>query len=391
MEKLYYEDSECTIFEAEVVSCTPAAGGRYLVTLDRTAFYPEGGGQPYDTGVLGSARVLEVHEKGGEILHTTDSPLETGAAVTGRVDWERRFSNMQNHSGEHILSGIIHKRFGYDNVGFHMGADAVTVDFNGVITPEELLEVETAANRLVYKNVPIITSCPSPEELHTMDYRSKKELSGEVRIVTIPDGDVCACCGTHVKTTGEIGIIKTTGMINYKGGVRISMLCGEDALADYRKRQEQVTDISHLLSAKADAVTEAVAKLKGEAAEKDMLINRLYQQIFTAKTASLPDSASPLCLFEENLNPVQLRQFCTMLYEQKKGRIVAVCSRNETAFQFALGSGSVDVRPVSKALNQQLNGRGGGSSLMVQGMWNSTEDQIREAVLGIALGAGEVC
>ena len=384
MEKLYYEDSERITFDATVTTCTPTPQGRFLITLDQTAFYPEGGGQPYDTGTLGGANVLEVHEKDGKILHTTDAPLKPGTAVAGKIDWERRFSHMQNHSGEHILSGIIHRRFGYDNVGFHMGSDAVTVDFNGVITPEELLEVETAANRLIYENVPVITTYPSPEELRAMDYRSKKELSGEVRIVTIPEGDICACCGTHVKTTGAIGIIKTTGMINYKGGVRISMLCGADALADYRKRQNQVTEISHLLSAKADGVTEAVAKLKAESSEKDMLINRLYQEIFAAKTDSLPDSQEPLCLFEENLNPVQLRQFCTMLYEQKKGSVVAVCSWNGTAYQFALGSGSVDVRQASKTLNQQLGGRGGGSSLMVQGMWNAAEDEIRRAVSVIA-------
>lgn len=384
MEKLYYADSYTQSFDATVTTCTPTPQGRFLITLDQTAFYPEGGGQPYDTGTLGGANVLEVHEKDGKILHTTDAPLKPGTAVTGKLDWERRFSHMQNHSGEHILSGIIHRRFGYDNVGFHMGSDAVTVDFNGVITPEELLEVETAANRLIYENVPVITTCPSPEELRAMDYRSKKELSGEVRIVTIPEGDICACCGTHVKTAGAIGIIKTTGMINYKGGVRISMLCGTDALADYRKRQNQVTEISHLLSAKADGVTEAVAKLKAESSEKDMLINRLYQEIFAAKTDSLPDSQEPLCLFEENLNPVQLRQFCTMLYEQKKGSVVAVCSWNGTAYQFALGSGSVDVRQASKTLNQQLNGRGGGSSLMVQGVWNAAEDEIRRAVSAIA-------
>lgn len=383
MEKLYYKDSEQTTFEAAVTTCTPTADGRYLITLDQTAFYPEGGGQPYDTGILGGARVLEVHEKDGKVLHTTDTPLEPGQAVTGHVDWHRRFSHMQNHSGEHILSGLIHRRFGYDNVGFHMGSDAVTVDFNGVISQEELLEVETAANRLIYDNVPIITTCPSQEELHSMDYRSKKELSGEVRIVTIPGGDICACCGTHVKTTGAIGIIKTTGMIHYKGGVRISMLCGEDALNDYRKRQSQVTEISHLLSAKADTVTDAVSKLNVESAKKDMLINRLYQDIFTGKANALPDSDAPLCLFEEDMNPVQLRQFCTLLYEQKKGNIVAVCSWNQNAFQFALGSNSLDARQISKELNRQLNGRGGGSSLMVQGIWNATEDEIRKAVLDL--------
>lgn len=380
MEKLYYEDSELREFEAEVRSCIPAADGRFLVTLSRTAFYPEGGGQPYDTGMLGNARVLEVHEKGEEILHTTDASLTPGTTVGGSIDWDRRFRHMQNHSGEHILSGLIHRRFGYDNVGFHMGSDAVTVDFNGVITAEQLLEVEAEANRLVFENVPVLDTYPTPEELKALDYRSKKELTGKVRIVTIPGGDVCACCGTHVKTAGAIGIIKTTGMINYKGGVRITMLCGKDALEDYEKRVRQVADISHLLSAKAEAVTDAVARLKEEAAQKDMTISRLYQQLFALKIASMPDGDGVLCLFEEGLSPVQLRQLCTMLYEQKKGRIVAVCSFRDSACQFALGSGTEDVRPVSKALNQRLNGRGGGSSLMVQGVWNAAEEEIRRAL-----------
>lgn len=383
MEKLYYEDSYLTDFQSTVISCTPTAGGKYQVVLDQTAFYPEGGGQPYDLGTLGDASVLEVHEKNGQVLHTTDLPLDQGSTVLGVIDWGRRFTHMQNHTGEHILSGIIHKRFGYDNVGFHMGTDAVTVDFNGVITPEQLAEIESEANSVVFANVPVITAYPSAEELRVLDYRSKKELSGDVRIVTIPDGDVCACCGTHVKATGAIGMIKTVGMIHYKGGVRISMLCGWDAIADYGKRQKQVADISHLLSAKADAVTDAVAKLKAEAAEKDLLINQLYQQLFAEKIAALPDQDQPLCLFEQKLTPVQLRQFCTMLYEQNKGSIVAVCSWNGTAYQFALGSGSMDVRTASKRFNQKLNGRGGGSSMMVQGIWNSTEEEIRRTVLGI--------
>lgn len=388
MEKLYYFDSEMTGFEAAVVSCTDAGDGRFLVSLDQTAFYPEGGGQPYDTGTLGGVRVLEVHEKNGQVLHTTDGPLTPGTTVRGAIDWDRRFRHMQNHSGEHILSGIIHRRFGYDNVGFHMGSDAVTIDFNGILTPEQLAECEAEANRLVYADIPVEIDYPDAEALARLDYRSKKELTGQVRIVTIPGGDVCACCGTHVKRTGSIGIIKTTGMIHYKGGVRISMLCGMDARDDYEKRLSQVTDISRQLSAKADRITDAVAKLKAESTEKDMLIGRLYQQLFAAKVASLPDSCGPLLLVEEGLSPVQLRQLCTLIYEQNKAGVAAVCSWNGNAFGFALGSKTVDVRPLSKELNQRLAGRGGGSSLMVQGMWNAPEGEIRaafESVAGAAL------
>lgn len=173
--------------------------------LDRTAFYPEGGGQPADTGSLGEAAVLDVREKPEGIVHITDKPLKAGSRVNGIIDWERRFCHMQNHSGEHILSGIVHKHYGLDNVGFHMGKDEVTVDFNGILTMEQIEAVETEVNELIWQDIPVLESYPSKEELSLMDYRSKKELSGQVRLIEFPGGDVCACCGTHVITAGEIG------------------------------------------------------------------------------------------------------------------------------------------------------------------------------------------
>ena len=392
MRKLYYEDSDIKTFQATVIRCTQdSPDGRWQITLDQTAFYPEGGGQPYDQGTLGGVKVLEVHEKDGEVVHTTDGPLPPGAVVEGMIDWNRRFQYMQSHTGEHMFTGIIHRRFGWDNVGFHMGADEVTVDFNGVVTPEQAREVEAEANRLVYANVPVDITYPTEEELKQIDYRSKKELSGQVRIVSIPGGDVCACCGTHVKRTGEVGLIKVIGMIRYKGGVRISLLFGAEALADYGRRQDQAVAISHLLSVRIDDVAEAVEKLKHESEEKDAAVSRLYQRIFTARMETLPESSRPLCLFEEGLSPTQIRQFCTMLYEHKRGSVVAVCSEtaaemdanageNANVWQYALGSGSVDMRALSKRLNECLSGRGGGSALMAQGVWNATREEIQDAI-----------
>ena len=240
MEKLYYRQPYVKAFEAVVTDCREGKNGRYQVMLDRTGFYPEGGGQPGDTGRLGPVKVLDVHEKAGEIIHETDGPLEAGTAVAGTIDWERRFGYMQNHSGEHIFSGLVHKKYGFDNVGFHMGSEEVTVDFNGVITAEELEEIETEVNRKIAENLPIRELYPAAGELEHMEYRSKKALTGQVRIIESPDSDVCACCGTHVMSTGEIGIFKITGAIHYKGGIRVSMLCGMDALKDYRKKQKTV-------------------------------------------------------------------------------------------------------------------------------------------------------
>ena len=229
-EKLYYQDAHQAQFQATVLSCRPGKHG-YDVVLDRTCFYPEGGGQPGDTGVLSGVRVTDTHEAGGEIVHYCEAPLAEGQTVEGTIDYERRFEFMQLHTGEHILSGVIHRRFGYENVGFHMGADFVTIDFSGMLTQEDLSAVEAEANEWVWKNVPIEIAYPDAEALKTIPYRSKKELTGQVRIVTIPGADICACCGTHVSDTGEIGLIKIFSCVKFHDGVRLEILCGRRALA----------------------------------------------------------------------------------------------------------------------------------------------------------------
>jgi alanyl-tRNA synthetase len=379
MEKLYYDRPYVKIFEAIVTDCRQGKDSLFEVLLDRSAFYPEGGGQPADIGTLGEAVVLDVRERPEGIVHITDKPLKAGSRVTGILDWERRFCNMQNHSGEHLLSGIVHKNYGLDNVGFHMGKDEVTVDFNGILTQEQIEAAETEVNELIWRNIPVLESYPSKEELTDIDYRSKKELTGQVRLIEFPGGDVCACCGTHVMTAGEIGILKVTGLIHYKGGVRVTMLCGGMALQDYRKKQKAVSGISVLLSAKPDLLLEAVDRLKEEGLKKDGRIGQLSKELLERKTGDYPELDAPLLVFERDLTPVQLRQFCTMLYEGKKGSVVMVCSGDEGVFQYALGSGREDMRALSKALNERLNGRGGGSALMAQGTFQALPEDIRKA------------
>ena len=366
-----------------VISCTKNKKGTWDTILNQTAFYPAGGGQPSDTGALNGVIVVHVSEKGEEIIHELEAPLEEGVLAEGVIDWKKRYDNMQQHTGEHIFSGLVHKHFGYDNVGFHMGTDEVTVDFNGVLTQEQLDELEDEANQLIYDNVPVKVFYPSKEELEELDYRSKKELTGLVRIVEIPGGDICACCGIHVETTGEVGLIKLRTMINYKGGVRISMLCGRRALMDYRERLKDEIRISNLLSAKLALVPDAVEKMKNESQEKDLALGRLWQQLLEKKTESYPESTEVLAVFEEGLLPVQLRQLATMLYEKGKGKIVGVFSGNEDeqVYQYALGSSQADMRKLSKAMNGALNGRGGGSNLMAQGTFKAAESAIRETLM----------
>ena len=381
--RLYYATPYVKTFMCTVISCTKNKKGTWDTILNQTAFYAEGGGQPSDTGALNGVKVLHVSEKGEEIIHELEAPLEEGVLAEGVIDWQKRYDNMQQHTGEHIFSGLVHKHFGYDNVGFHMGTDEVTVDFNGVLTQEQLDELEDEANQLIYDNVPVKVFYPSKEELEELDYRSKKELTGLVRIVEIPGGDICACCGTHVETTGEVGLIKLRTMINYKGGVRISMLCGRRALMDYRERLKDEIRISNLLSAKLALVPDAVEKMKNESQEKDLALGRLWQQLLEKKAESYPESTEVLAVFEEGLSPVQLRQLATMLYEKGKGKIVGVFSGNEDeqVYQYALGSSQADMRKLSKAMNGALNGRGGGSNLMAQGTFKAAESAIRETLM----------
>lgn len=381
MDKLYYNRPYVKNFEGEVLDCVQGKDGFFQVLLDRTAFYPEGGGQPADMGSLGEAAVLDVRDKPEGIVHITDKPLKAGSQVIGTIDWERRFCHMQNHSGEHLLSGIVHKHYGLDNVGFHMGKDEVTVDFNGPLTLEQIEAAEMEVNELIWRDIPVLESYPSKEELSNIDYRSKKELTGQVRLIEFPGGDVCACCGTHVMTSGEIGILKVTGMIHYKGGVRVTMVCGRMAFEDYHKKQKAVSGISVLLSAKPDGVLEAVGRLKEEGFKKEGRISQLSKELLERKAADYPQMDEPLLVFDRDLSPVQLRQFCTMLYEGKKGSVVLACSGDERAFQYALGSSQKDMRALSKALNGRLNGRGGGSALMAQGTFQAFEEEIKKAFL----------
>lgn len=378
MEKLYYQLPYVKQFEAKVLSCEKGKKG-FEVILDRTGFYPEGGGQPSDTGMLGEGRVLEVHEKGEEIIHYTDREVQAGRTVAGTVDWDGRFSNMQQHSGEHIVSGLIHGRYGYDNVGFHMGHEEMTIDLNGLLTWEQLMEIEKEANEVVYSNQQIAVTYPTEEELAELDYRSKKELAGQVRIVEIPGSDCCACCGTHVERTGEIGAIKFLSMIHYKGGVRISMVCGAKAMEDYDRKTDQATAISNLLSAKPDRLAEAVERLKNEAAEKDAQIGALTRELFALKAEKYEAGQKLLLVFEDGLLPVQVRQFCNLLLEEGKAGTAAVFSPDgRGGYNYCAGSRVIDMKEAGKTLNAKLNGRGGGSSQMIQGAFAASEEEITE-------------
>ena len=377
MNKLYYDSAYIKEFEAQVLSCQEGKKG-WEITLSATAFYPEGGGQPADTGILGNVRVTDVHEKDGQVIHYTDGPLPVGEMVRGVIDWDRRFQHMQEHSGEHLVSGLIHQRFGYDNVGFHMGTDEVTIDFNGTLEWADLMAIEEKANGMIWENLEISAVYPEKDELDAMEYRSKKELTGAVRIVSIPGGDVCACCGTHVERTGEIGLVKFLSMIHYKGGVRISLLCGKRAVEDYERKRDQVQRISVLLSARSGEIARAVEKLKDEEAKLQEKLVAAYDKLLASEVRGIKEGDGDIFILEPDFEAIQLRHLVNRLLEEKKGRtVLALGGATEGSFLYVLGSRDGDMRRLSRELNGLLNGRGGGSAQMAQGTFFATKDQLQ--------------
>lgn len=373
--RLYYEDVYKKEFEATVLECREAKKG-YQVLLDESAFYPEGGGQPSDFGTLGEARVSEVHEKDGELLHYTDRPLEAGQTVTGRIDWEHRFDLMQQHSGEHMVSGLIHEKYGYDNVGFHMGSGVITIDFNGLLTEEQMAEIEQRVNEKIWENRAVEITYPTPLEMEELPYRSKKELTGKVRIVRFPGVDLCACCGTHVTHTGEIGMVKLLSVVKFRDGVRMEMLCGKRVLNYLNMVSEQNHKVSVQLSAKAEKTAEAVARMQEENFRLKGAVLR-YEEEMNAVEAGKWENAGNVLLFKEGMEADSLRKLTDAVMNTCNGRC-AVFSRNaDGSYKYAIGEREGDLCSFTKEMNAALNGRGGGKPFFVQGSVQASEKEIR--------------
>ena len=393
-EKLFYQDSHLAEFEAEVLSCEPmtpdilpGCSGGFAAELDRTAFFPEGGGQYADTGVLGGIRVMDVQEKDGRILHLLESPLEPGTCVKGCIDWEERFMKMQQHSGEHIVSGLVHSTFGYNNVGFHLGSEDCTMDFDGELTKEQLVQIEQEANRAVWKNLEIQTLYPSEEELAGMEYRSKIEIEGQVRIVVVPGYDVCACCAPHVSRTGEIGLIKLTHVQRYKGGARVTMLCGGRALQDYETKQEQAGQISALLCAKENEIAEAVRHLRDEADSLKYELGEKEKKLIAAKAEMIPKDGGPVCVFTEDIAGDSMRLLMNLVLEAGHSVCAVFHGNDSEGYRYVIGSRTQNMRELVKEFNAAFNGRGGGKPEMVQGTARGCESEMRMWILE---KAGEV-
>ena len=379
-QKLYYQDPTLREFPATVLSCE-AAGEAWKVVLDQTAFYPEGGGQPADHGVLktagGEIAVTDVHEKNGAVVHTCAAPAEPGTVVTGVLDWARRFDHMQQHSGEHILSGILCRLYDCDNVGFHLGAEAVTIDYNADITWEQALEAERLANEAIWADRETEIFYPSPQELAALDYRSKKELTGQVRIVEFPEADRCACCGTHVARAGEVGLVKVLSCQKFREGVRMEILCGARALRYLSGTYDQALAIGRRLSVKPLETQAAVERLEAELAAGKERIAALEQTAFSALAAGQAGRGDVL-LFQDPMRPDSLRRLADAV-GKSCGGLAAVFAGEGEAWSYAVvHSDGADIAPLVKSLNQALHGRGGGRNGFAQGSVSAAREAIQD-------------
>ena len=379
-DRLHERDAYCSKFNAVVCECT-ALDGRYGVVLDRTAFFPEGGGQAADAGTINGIPVTDVQRKDSVVIHVLETELKVGEEVSCEIDWELRYSRMQGHTGEHILSGVVNSLYGYDNVGFHMGDSIMVVDFNGRLSAEDIKKIELAANKAVYSNADITVSYPSAEELETMRFRSKIELTDDLRIVSIgEDIDCCACCAPHVAKTGEVGIIKVLDFYSYKQGTRIEMVAGINALTDYMSLNARSKELMKMLSVPRDGIAEAVR-------EKNTLYQNLYNdyQKNAKKLAlyelDLVEIGGSVCSFGKGLSFDELRYCANQLTEKDYGVCMLFSENNTDEYAYVVSSKCKDIRGLAGQLNEAFAGKGGGQPGYVQGKINvSGEERLKAFV-----------
>lgn len=378
-EKLYYIDGYLTQFDCKVISFFTDEGLTFIET-DKTAFFPEGGGQTSDVGKLGEIQIDDVQIIEDKLFHIAKSTssavneLQIGKQLSGKINMAKRFSNMQQHTAEHILCGIAHKLYGFENSGFHLGANVVTMDFDHVITGEQIEEIEKLANEAVWKDVPVKCYFPTPQEAEKIEYRSKMLIEEDLRLVEIEGVDICACCAPHVKFTGEIGIIKIIGHEKLRGGSRLSMLAGERAFNDVNVKLKQNSKISKMLSAKETETAIAVGNL---ATESRKLKNEVYNSNkeiinFKIKEIKFDDK---IIIFDNSLSGNLLRDFTSQVAVRAE-EFVAVFAYADDYFRYVIASDNMDARTISKALNEKFSGKGGGDADVAQGSIKGDQSEI---------------
>ena len=379
--KLYDIDAYATEFEAKVLSCVKEEENSYCVVLDQTLFFPEEGGQTPDKGALDEIEVIDVQIKDDVVYHYVEKALEENQLVKGKIDWQHRFSNMQQHSAEHIFSGLAYKKYGMKNVGFHLSDQIVTMDFNSVFIEEQLKEMEWEINQAIVANVEIKTGYPSKEELAKLEYRSKIEIDGDIRIVEVTGYDICACCAPHVKHTGEIGMFKIQSAQKYKGGTRISFLAGFRALEEYRRKSEIVSELSDILSTNQMNLPEYVNKLKEQIYDLKGQLSNVKQAMMEEKLKEIPASQKDVFLFEKDLDASVMRTVVNKLMAEHEGVCGIFVGDDVNGYSYIMGSKHVDCRETGAMLREKLEARGGGKPQMIQGSVSATEENIKRVLL----------
>ena len=373
--KLYYEDSRMRQFTATVLSCEEGKKG-FEIVLDATAFYPEGGGQDADTGTLGGVRVLDTRDREGTVVHICDGALAVGETVEGIIDWDARFIRMQQHSGEHIVSGILNRRYGCHNVGFHMSSDIVTIDFDVEIPREALAEIEAEANAAVWADLPVKTWYPSEEELPNVPYRTKRALPWPVRIVEVPGFDICACCGTHVQRTGEIGLIRLFSAVKFRTGTRMEMACGKMALALLNRAWEQNKEVSQAFSAKIEETGAAARKMNETLEAMKYRITGLEMRLFAGIAATYAGQENAVH-FEDGLDNTAVRVLADAIADKVTGFAAVFSGDDENGYAFCLVTRNGDLRSFCNEMTGTLGGRGGGKPNFQQGRVTAGKEAIR--------------
>ena len=366
-------------FEATVLACEQAEGG-FKIILDQTLFFPEQGGQTSDIGALGEVQVSDVQLEGDNIIHYASGPLPVGERTQGTIDWAHRFNNMQQHTGEHIFTGLAHGLYGADNVGFHLSDNTVTLDLNIPLTDEQIENLEWRANRVIAANAMVNCYYPSPEELARLEYRSKKEIEGRIRIVEIEGVDMCACCAPHVASTAQVGLLKVIAHAKYKGGTRIYILCGLRALADYRLKQQLLQASYQALNCREEEVDTKVRELLEENKTLKYQISEIRTKTLLEKIENYPPQLQDVTIFTEGLNAKNLRDGVNALMERHEGLCAIFDGNDDSGYSFVIGSRTRDCSAIAKGLRELLNAKGGGSRQMAQGSVQATRSELEETL-----------
>lgn len=384
-QKLFYENPYTDSFEATVIACEPYKD-KYGVILDKTQFFPEEGGQDADKGIIKVAGisseipVLDVRIKDDVITHVVDIPIEVGLKVSGTIDYARRFDYMQQHSGEHIVSGLAHNLFDCTNVGFHLSERDVTLDFDKLLTDEQVKELEIKANEAIYKNIPVKVYFPSKEELDSLTYRSKIELTGSVRIVEIQDIDRCACCAPHVLSTGQIGIIKFLDYEPHRGGMRITICCGKRAFFDYSGKQDVISKASALLSVPQERIPEAINKCFDDTHMQSDEKIRMQKKYLNKVLSGVSENDNSVVIFEEGIDTQAMREVINTLTSTREGFCSFFNGNDKDGYNFIIGSSKLDCKELANKMRNELGAKCGGSSAMIQGNTTATALEIKKVL-----------